>query len=168
MALIKICPCCQAANPASELMCQACAALIADVAPVEDGSNAAMPGDDGSSPASANISASDPENSARDIDATVIVRDVLTFSDQNNKIVFHCPSGEIIGRNGAGAEYLQQFNTVSRKHCIVRLGSDGWGIEDCGSSNGTYVNGRRISGLSPISDNDLVELSHGCALRVKL
>lgn len=34
---------------------------------------------------------------------------------------------------------------VSRRHAVVQAGSDGWAIEDCGSRNGTRVNGERIA-----------------------
>lgn len=44
---------------------------------------------------------------------------------------------------------------VSRRHALVRKGPDGsWVVEDLGSTNGTKVNGLRISGSRRLEDGD--------------
>lgn len=48
-----------------------------------------------------------------------------------------------IGRAG-DADVCLRTEEVSRQHARIRIGSDGLHIEDLGSSNGTYVNGKRI------------------------
>jgi hypothetical protein len=53
-------------------------------------------------------------------------------------------NGAILGR-GADCSATIDDNTVSKHHCRVGLDGRPW-IEDLGSTNGTYVNGRRISG----------------------
>ena len=36
-------------------------------------------------------------------------------------------------------------NTVSRRHAELMPGDDGWVLRDLGSSNGTYINGLRVT-----------------------
>jgi hypothetical protein len=54
---------------------------------------------------------------------------------------------------------------VSRSHARVSAASAGASIEDLGSSNGTFVNGERISAPQPLSDGDEIQLG-GAILRV--
>ncbi|MCZ2343143.1 MAG: HD domain-containing protein [Bacteroidales bacterium] len=50
-------------------------------------------------------------------------------------------------------------SSVSRKHAEVRMGSDGvWHVTDLGSTNGTYVNGVRITGADhPVRFRDVIQ-----------
>ncbi len=47
---------------------------------------------------------------------------------------------------------------VSARHCRLRLAPQGFVVEDLGSANGTFVNGRRISGPVPVTPRDRVTL----------
>ena len=48
---------------------------------------------------------------------------------------------------------------ISRQHVrVVAQGANLYAIEDLGSTNGTFVNGRRISSLTPLNPNDTVDL----------
>ncbi len=47
---------------------------------------------------------------------------------------------------------------VSRRHAAIRAGTDGIGIEDLGSRNGTYVNEQRISVLRVLAEGDEVRV----------
>ena len=47
---------------------------------------------------------------------------------------------------------------VSRRHARVRRDGDIWQVEDLGSCNGTYVNGRRIQGSVRVRHGDEVEV----------
>jgi len=58
----------------------------------------------------------------------------------------------IIGRR-EGSSLLLAAEGVSRKHAEIMETHDGWRIKDCNSTNGTFVNGRRLV------DNQL--LNHG-------
>jgi pSer/pThr/pTyr-binding forkhead associated (FHA) protein len=40
---------------------------------------------------------------------------------------------------------------VSRKHCLLSFKNGFWHVQDQGSSNGTFVNGTRVSGLTQIN-----------------
>ena len=50
-----------------------------------------------------------------------------------------------IGRESSNAIPLVRDTTVSRRHAVIALTSDGWSVTDLGSSNGTFVNGARIT-----------------------
>jgi len=45
---------------------------------------------------------------------------------------------------------------VSREHARVKPGTSGYVVEDLGSTNGTLVNGQRISGVRTLADGDIV------------
>ena len=53
---------------------------------------------------------------------------------------------------------------ISRKHArLVKQGTD-YAIEDLGSTNGTFVNDRRIVGLTPLHDGDIIEFGEAIRL----
>jgi pSer/pThr/pTyr-binding forkhead associated (FHA) protein len=51
----------------------------------------------------------------------------------------------IIGRDD-GVDVLIDNASVSRRHAEIRLGDNGWEVEDLGSSNGTFIGGTKIQG----------------------
>lgn len=51
-----------------------------------------------------------------------------------------------------------QIDGVSRYHASIQVHAGGGVIQDHGSANGTWVNGRRISGPTPITPHDQVRL----------
>ncbi|MGD8289756.1 MAG: FHA domain-containing protein [Gemmatimonadota bacterium] len=61
----------------------------------------------------------------------------------------------IVGRDD-GADVLIDNPSVSRRHAEIRLGDDGWVIEDLGSSNGTFIGGTRIQGPQSLGLGDEV------------
>lgn len=62
----------------------------------------------------------------------------------------------VIGREDAGLTIEDE--ELSRKHAVVRLVDGVVEIEDLGSRNGTFVNGRRIDGATRMSGGDLLKL----------
>jgi DNA-binding NtrC family response regulator len=48
---------------------------------------------------------------------------------------------------------------VSTHHAELQFVGATWVIRDCGSTNGTFVNGRRITS-HPLADGDLIEIGH--------
>ena len=48
--------------------------------------------------------------------------------------------------------------SVSRIHAVLRQLNGRWFIEDCGSRNGTRVNGHQVTSLHPLRPNDDVRL----------
>lgn len=47
---------------------------------------------------------------------------------------------------------------ASRRHCRVRMEGQFWVLEDLGSRNGTFVNGKRAEGVVPLREGDVVRI----------
>jgi len=65
--------------------------------------------------------------------------------------------GAVIGRAN-GCDIHLDDPLVSRRHARVVSSEVGTAIEDLGSSNGLYVNGRHSPGITPLHPGDVVEL----------
>jgi pSer/pThr/pTyr-binding forkhead associated (FHA) protein len=73
----------------------------------------------------------------------------------------------LIGRHAEGAGRLGEDEEISRSHARVSVDSSGlFSIEDLGSTNGTFVNGLRISSLQTLREGDTIEIG-GTALVVR-
>jgi|GEM_PF-3071226 len=68
-----------------------------------------------------------------------------------------------IGRQGVNAIILQD-EQVSRHHVVLARYEDGYAIEDLNSTNGTYVNGRRITNLRMLRDGDVIDMGANLTL----
>jgi ABC transport system ATP-binding/permease protein len=67
----------------------------------------------------------------------------------------HPVDGELIlGRESASADLVIEDPGVSRRHARVLTETGAVIVEDLGSSNGTYVNGERISGAVELAAGD--------------
>lgn len=65
----------------------------------------------------------------------------------------------LIGRHADGAGRLADDEEISRSHARISLDGSGFcAIEDLGSTNGTFVNGLRISGPQTLSVGDTLEV----------
>jgi ABC transport system ATP-binding/permease protein len=62
-----------------------------------------------------------------------------------------------IGRD-AQNDHVIDHPMVSKKHALLIQGSSGCQIEDLGSSNGTFVNGERISGICDLTEKDTFQI----------
>jgi S1-C subfamily serine protease len=64
----------------------------------------------------------------------------------------------VVGRQG-GLDLRfdpQQDLDVSSRHAEIRTTEEGFVVTDVGSTNGTYVNGKKISGPTPLTEGDKV------------
>jgi serine/threonine protein kinase len=64
----------------------------------------------------------------------------------------------LIGRQEEGAGTLGQDAEISRHHARIARSGGGFAIEDLGSTNGSFVNGRRITGAEILSPGDRIQL----------
>jgi len=63
-----------------------------------------------------------------------------------------------IGREVDNSLALTQDETVSRHHARVEQNAGVWMVTDAGSSNGTFVNGRRVAGSQSLQPGDVVQI----------
>jgi pSer/pThr/pTyr-binding forkhead associated (FHA) protein len=69
----------------------------------------------------------------------------------------------VIGRD-ASADVTVPDPTISRRHARITHGSVGVWLEDLGSTNGTYVNGRRLLDRCRLNDGDEVKIGNAVAM----
>jgi DNA-binding HxlR family transcriptional regulator len=77
--------------------------------------------------------------------------------DPENQTAYS-PQDDIVLSDGYTA-----VTRVSKPHGLFIRSSEGWQIEDCGSTGGTRLNNKRLEKNSPVSihDGDLIEFSKG-------
>ena len=78
--------------------------------------------------------------------------------------------GLCLGRDGGQCDLVASGAAVSRRHARIRADAAGrWLIEDLGSPNGVFVNGRRIDGAVALADGDTIGLGTAAGqLRLQL
>jgi hypothetical protein len=59
----------------------------------------------------------------------------------------------VVGRED-GADVVIDNPSVSRRHAEIRLGNNGWEVQDLGSSNGTFIHGAKIQGAQTLALGD--------------
>ncbi len=65
----------------------------------------------------------------------------------------------IVGRHAEGPGQLAGDEEISRSHARLSVDASGFvAIEDLGSTNGTYVNGLRITSPQTVSEGDTIEV----------
>jgi len=85
------------------------------------------------------------------------------------KLVVQAPGGQrhefplrtavtAIGRS-SGCDLVLDYDYVSRLHARIEGTEDGFIIIDCESTNGTFVSGRRVSGMQLMRSGDIMTLS---------
>ncbi len=66
----------------------------------------------------------------------------------------------VIGRDPSATVFVDS-STVSRRHAVIVVSPEGATLEDLGSKNGTFLQGRRVAAPTPLADGD--ELAVGSA-----
>jgi hypothetical protein len=64
----------------------------------------------------------------------------------------------VVGRS-TRCQVIVADRFMSRRHARLFKIDDGWRVEDLGSRNGTYVNGRRVDGATAVQVGDVITLS---------
>src|SRR5262245_49702992 len=67
------------------------------------------------------------------------------------------PDRSLIGRRPDSTVFLESL-AVSREHAQLLCQDDAYFVEDIGSSNGTFVNGKRIHGRVPLTEADALQI----------
>ena len=57
---------------------------------------------------------------------------------------------------------------TSRHHLRLLRSDEGITVEDLGSTNGTFVNGKRVSGVTPLQDGDMIGLGETVTLTLEI
>jgi len=74
----------------------------------------------------------------------------------------------VVGRDAGAADVvLDEDDQVSRRHAAFSPAGSGLTVQDLGSTNGTFVNGRRLEHATALSAGDRVELGE-TAIEVRL
>jgi ABC transport system ATP-binding/permease protein len=78
--------------------------------------------------------------------------------DPEVPVTFRLLPGSIktLGR-AQNVDFVVDAALVSRVHCRFTLDEAGLGIEDLGSTNGTWVNGRRVE-RAPLQSGDTIKI----------
>jgi len=146
MEKVKICPACGHKNPYTNLNCEQCDTDITSIEPIED----------------------KPIEPDPSLDKTIVeAKKYVIFNFNNFQIKVY--DKEIIGRHSKGAGIFQNILEVSRRHAEITFeGSDAY-ITDLNSTNGVFINGRKIHPGVPekISEGSEIRLCSKVTLKVE-
>jgi pSer/pThr/pTyr-binding forkhead associated (FHA) protein len=65
--------------------------------------------------------------------------------------------GASLGRDSDNAVVIDD-RTVSSRHAALLFDAGRWWVEDGGSTNGTYINGARVTDSASIKDGDVLQV----------
>jgi hypothetical protein len=95
-----------------------------------------------------------------DVPARLIVK-----RGPNQEQTFSLPSDEVtIGRSSTNVVAIPDPE-VSRRHACIRMERSNYVVEDWASTNGTFVNGKRISGPATLYNGDEIRLGETIVLQ---
>jgi serine phosphatase RsbU (regulator of sigma subunit) len=87
----------------------------------------------------------------------VPILSIISGPDGGSDFRFDRSSVATIGR-GAAVSIALTDASVSRRHAMLEFKNGAWQVQDLGSFNGTFVNGRRISQPAPLENGDAVRI----------
>jgi len=69
-------------------------------------------------------------------------------------------NGARVGRGTENTIRLDADSTVSSRHATIDSRADGLWVEDAGSTNGTFVNGARVTSARLLQPGDVIRIGH--------
>ena len=87
----------------------------------------------------------------------LIVGRLILLGDEGNREYLIGDSAWSIGRDGAN-DLVVDDDEISSRHARITFSDDSFWVEDLDSTNGTFVNGERISSLTRLHDDDLLKM----------
>ena len=85
--------------------------------------------------------------------------DTLTVQSGGNRgTTYDLPANDVVIGRDASCYVVLDDGKVSGKHVKFSYSGQDWSVMDLGSTNGTYVNGQRISGQVLLSNGDTVKI----------
>jgi FHA domain len=69
-------------------------------------------------------------------------------------------NGALVGRGVENTIRLDADTTVSSRHATIDSRMDGLWVEDAGSTNGTFVNGARVTSARLLQPGDVIRVGH--------
>ena len=92
-----------------------------------------------------------------------LVRGAVDGNDEQTTVITPIPF--TIGRS-PGSSLQINGKTISGNHAVLTVDNDQLWVADCGSTNGTYVNGRRVVDKTQLKQEDLIQFAD-VAFRVR-
>lgn len=67
-----------------------------------------------------------------------------------------------IGRNPQAVQLIEEASGISRVHCSIVSGENGWGLKDLDSKNKTYLNGQALipNKVNPLCNGDCIRVAN--------
>ena len=95
---------------------------------------------------------------------------LVSISAARNGDILPVNNGDILGREYVGKDLLTVYDKVSRKHAKIIFFGGEWTIEDLNSTNGTYVNDRKLEPgeKCPLKAKNIIALSKSCEFLVEI
>jgi pSer/pThr/pTyr-binding forkhead associated (FHA) protein len=83
--------------------------------------------------------------------------DHIRISKGGSESTFSAPGPIVLGRDASVADVVLDHPAVSRRHAQI-VHDDGWVLTDLGSTNGTWIEGRKIDGRHRVSSAVAIHL----------
>ena len=80
---------------------------------------------------------------------------LVVLSGEQRGGVLSALGDTVVGRDETASLCLRH-PSVSRRHAVLIRGREGWILEDCGSTNGTFVNGARLTEGVMLRHGDII------------
>lgn len=173
MARVRVCPTCRFENALSVIRCTQCGVSVAHISLTEAASPVLEPVTDQTPVSCPHCEALIPPTSA----ACPYCGESLGMK---SRLIVEWPWGEaaidrelIVGRDpecSPLASQLQQYGHLSRRHARLWPAAEGLWIEDLGSTNGVFVNEKRLKPHQPLllTESGQVRLAKDFVVRVRV